>query len=55
MEVYTLVYQLSFQNRVLVVSLFVWCMSGVPRVFDDEMCARDELISVVRHVCLTVN
>ena len=42
-------------KRVLVTRLFVWCMSGVPRVFDSIMCTHDELIHVVHHVWLTVN
>ena len=33
----------------LMTSLFVWCMSGVPRVFDGKMCACDELIHVGAH------
>ena len=33
----------------------MWCMSGVPRVFDGKTCARDGLIRVVYHVWLTVN
>ena len=40
---------------VLVTSLFIWRMSGAPLVFDGKMCARDELIHVVRHVWLTDN
>ena len=36
-------------------SLFVWCMSGAPCVFDGKMYARDELIHVVHHLWLTVN
>ena len=39
----------------LVMSLFVWYMSGVPRVFDGKTCTRDDLIHVVHHVWLTVN
>ena len=29
--------------HMLVTSLFMWCMSGVPRVFDGKMCAHDNL------------
>ena len=42
-------------KRALVTSLFVWCMSGAPHVFDSKMCAFDELIRVVCHVWLMVN
>ena len=48
-------------KRVLVTSLFVWCMSGAPRkprapcVIDGKTCARDKLIRVVHHVWLMVN
>ena len=45
----------SYKLLVLVTSLFVWCMSGAPRVFDGKMCARDELIRVVCHMWLMVN
>ena len=41
----------SYKLLVLVTSLFVWYMSGVPRVFDSKTCTRDELICVV-HVCI---
>ena len=34
-------------------SLFMWCMSGVPRVFDGKMCAHDELTHVVHVWCTT--
>ena len=39
---------------VLVMNLFVWCMSGAPCVFDGKTCARDKLIYVVCHVWLMV-
>ena len=45
---------LSKGNTYLAI-LLVWCMSGVPRVFDSKMCSRVELIRVVRHVYLMVN
>ena len=45
----------SYKMLALVMSLFVCCMSGEPRVFDGKTCAHDELIHVVRHVWLTVN
>ena len=45
----------SYKLLALVMSLFVWCMSDVPRVFDDKTCTRDELTCVVCHMWLTVN
>ena len=33
------------------VSLFMWCMSGTPRVFDGKTCAHDKLIHVVHVWC----
>ena len=54
-DVYTCVYQLSFQNWALVISLFVWCMSGGPCAFEGKICTHNELIHVVYHVWLTVN
>ena len=45
----------SYKLLVLVMSLFVWYMSGVLHVFDGKACARDEFIHVVRHLWLTVN
>ena len=45
----------SYKLLVLITSLLVWCMSGVPRVFDGKTCTRDDLIRVVPHMWLTVN
>ena len=44
-----------YKLLVLVMSLFVWCMSGALHVFDDKMYTRDELICLVCHVWLIVN
>ena len=40
------VVDLSKGNTYLAI-LFVWCMSGTPRVFDSKTCTRVELIHVV--------
>ena len=44
-----------YKLLVLVMSLFVWCMSGALHVFDDKTYTRDELICLVCHVWLIVN
>ena len=42
-DVFIRVCQLSLQNHSLVTRSLEWCMSGVPRVFDNETCVRVEL------------
>ena len=39
-----LVLMTRFDGKALVMSLFVWCMSGAPHAFDGKTCACDELI-----------
>ena len=44
----------SYKLLALVTSLFVWCMSDAPHVFDGKTCVRDELINVVQNIWVMV-